>query len=78
MVIAEARGFDGGWIEASRLGIGVGNAAGFVEAAAPLQFQYVVITGRVNDICHGFWTECLDRAPDLEPASIKLASPPKE
>jgi hypothetical protein len=78
MMTVATHGVEDKSLDAFRRGLGIGSGAGFDEAAAPHQHQYVVITGRVNDICRGFWTACTDRAPDLEPISIRLAIPPKE
>jgi hypothetical protein len=68
------------WHKAFGRGLGIGSAEGFDQAAAPLQGTYVLIKGRVNDICHPWLGSggCLDRAADIEPISIQAAKPPKE
>ena len=64
--------------EAFGRGLGIGFSERFDQSAALLQHQYVLIKGRVNDECRGFWSACYDRTPDIEPISIELARPPRE
>ena len=48
----------------------IGWVRGFDEKAAPLAGHYVIVIGRVTNECR---SGCLDRGPNLVPASIALA-----
>jgi len=58
------------------LGIGSGENFEFDRAAAHYNNSYVVITGRVTNVCryHGVQA-CTDRSTDLEPTQIARWSP---
>lgn len=51
--------------------ISIGSNIAFDQAAAPLEFSQVIITGRVSDECRGWTVDCLDRASDIHPISIR-------
>ena len=63
-------------VEAPWLGIGEGENARFDRAAAPYQNSYVVITGRVTNMCrHNGQPGCVDRSIDVQPTDITRWSP---
>ena len=58
-------------------GISIGSTKKFDQAAAPLQFSEVIVRGIVSDECRGWMVDCMDRASDIYPISIKSNSPTK-
>ncbi len=55
------------------LGIGSGKDFEFDRKAAPFQHSYVLITGKVTNVCRDKDGKggCLDRSTDLDPISIR-------
>jgi hypothetical protein len=60
------------------LGIASGNSFEVDKKAAPFVHGYVVITGKVNDICRDeqLRHNCTDRAPELMPVAFQRWTPP--
>ena len=65
------------WDRALDRGLGIGFNRDFDRSAAALQWQFVLIRGRVNDHCRGLFGLCYDRTSDLEPISIQPGTPPR-